>query len=113
MGEDGMRRLIAAGGLALVLAACTTAPEDVEPPPPPRAAPPPTPARPAPPPDQCGAYQLQHLVGRPRSEIPIPVDPGRQRVACTTCPVTLDHNPQRLNFFFDSQTGIIREVRCG
>jgi hypothetical protein len=63
--------------------------------------------------DQCGAAPLQRLVGRPRTEIPVPLDPGRQRVACTTCPVTLDYNPERLNFFFDAQTGIIREVRCG
>jgi len=63
--------------------------------------------------DQCGASDLQGLVGRPRTEIPIPVDPNRQRVACTTCPVTLDYNPQRLNFFFDAQTGILKEIRCG
>jgi hypothetical protein len=63
--------------------------------------------------DQCGAADLQRLVGRPRTEIPIPTDPNRQRVACTTCPVTQEYNPGRLNFFFDAQTGIIREVRCG
>ena len=107
-----MRRTIAAIGLALLLGACTTSPEDTEPPPtPPR--PQPAPAPPPPPADRCGAAQLQHLVGRARSEIPIPVDPSRQRVACTTCPVTLDYNERRLNFFFDAQTGIIREIRCG
>jgi hypothetical protein len=63
--------------------------------------------------DSCGAAALQGLVGRPRSEIPVPVNPSRQRVACTKCPVTLDFNPGRLNFFFDAETGIIREVRCG
>lgn len=63
--------------------------------------------------DQCGAAALQGLIGRPRTEVPIPVDPNRQRVACTTCPVTLDYRPDRLNFFFDAETGIIREVRCG
>jgi hypothetical protein len=63
--------------------------------------------------DQCGASDLQGLVGRPRTEIPIPVDPNRRRVACTTCPVTLDYNPQRLNFFFDATTGVIKEIRCG
>jgi hypothetical protein len=56
---------------------------------------------------------MQRLVGRPRSEIPVPLQPSRQRVACTTCPVTLDFNPARLNFFFDAATGIVREVRCG
>jgi len=54
-----------------------------------------------------------HLGGRPRREIPVPVRPERHRVACTTCPVTPDFSPERLNFFFDAQTGIIREIRCG
>ncbi len=63
--------------------------------------------------DPCGAGPMQRLVGRPRSEIPVPLQPSRQRVACTTCPVTLDFSPGRLNFFFDAETGIIREVRCG
>jgi hypothetical protein len=63
--------------------------------------------------DQCGAADLQGLVGRPRSEIPVPVDPRRQRVACVSCPVTQEYNPGRLNFFFDADSGLIREVRCG
>lgn len=74
-------------------------------------------ARPAPEPpplkDACGAAEAKNLVGRPRTEIPVPLDPSRQRVACTTCPVTQDYRPDRLNFFFDAQTGIIKEVRCG
>lgn len=108
-----MRRAIVAAGLGLILAACSTAPEDTPPPPPaPRAVAPPPAPRPTPR-DQCGAWQLQHLVGRPKSEIPVPVEPSRQRVACTTCPVTQDFSPQRLNFFFDADTGLIREVRCG
>ncbi|WP_338066139.1 hypothetical protein [Phenylobacterium deserti] len=52
-------------------------------------------------------------MGRNRSEIPIPVSPDRQRVACTTCPVTQDFRADRLNFFFDADTGVIREIRCG
>ena len=63
--------------------------------------------------DQCGAADLQGLVGRPRTEVPVPLNPNRQRVACTTCPVTEDYDPGRLNFFFDRDTGMIREVRCG
>jgi hypothetical protein len=114
----------------LVLFGCAPLPLSGSPPhpaPPPAAAAPPaaTPApvpSPAPPSaprpdvslrDQCGAAPVQRLVGHPRTEIPVPLDPSRQRVACTTCPVTLDYNPARLNFFFDAQTGIIREVRCG
>jgi hypothetical protein len=45
--------------------------------------------------------------------IPVPIDPNRQRVACTTCPVAEDADPTRLNFLFDAGTGVIREVRCG
>ncbi|WP_068879310.1 peptidase inhibitor I78, partial [Phenylobacterium sp. CCH12-B4] len=76
---------------------------------------PPPPAAPAPQPvaDACRAGDHQYLVGRPRSEIPVPVKPDLQRVACTTCPVTMDFNPNRLNFLFDAQTGLIKEVRCG
>jgi hypothetical protein len=63
--------------------------------------------------DQCGAADLQRLVGRPRTEVPVPLDPGRQRVACTTCPVTDDFDPLRLNFFFDADSGRIKQIRCG
>jgi hypothetical protein len=56
---------------------------------------------------------LRGLIGRPRTEIPVPIDPSRQRVACTTCPVTQDFNPARLNIFFDADTGRIKEIRCG
>lgn len=129
MGEAGVTRK-AWLGLALLLAACaphypTRAPPAAAPAPappqptqpaqsvqPPRLSPPP-PAPRVTVKDQCGAADLQGLVGRPRTEIPIPVDPNRQRVACTTCPVTLDYNPQRLNFFFDAATGVIKEIRCG
>lgn len=99
---------------ALVLAACSTAPEPapVPPPPPISSAPPPAPA-PQPVADACRAGEHQNLVGRPRAEIPVPVKPELQRVACATCPVTMDFNPNRLNFFFDAHTGLIKEVRCG
>jgi hypothetical protein len=63
--------------------------------------------------DQCGAADLQGLIGRSRRDIPVPLDPNRQRVACHGCPITDDYDPGRLNFFFDANSGIIREVRCG
>lgn len=112
--------------LALALAACAPSQDFLPRTPPPTAVrpspPPPPPVRaPAPPPrslpppttDACGASQMQRLVGRPRSEIPVPIRPSLQRVACTTCPVTMDYNPNRLNFFFDAATGLIKEIRCG
>jgi hypothetical protein len=72
-------------------------------------APPPTPVAE----DSCGASALQHLIGRPRSEAPAPVKPELQRVACTTCAVTMDFNPERLNIFFNEKTGLIERVSCG
>jgi hypothetical protein len=110
-----MKRVIVLAGL-LALAACSTPPEASPPPPPPtasRPAPPPPPPEDAPTADACNAKAYQHLVGRPRSEIPVPVKPNLQRVACATCPVTMDYSENRLNFFFDAATGIIKEVRCG
>jgi hypothetical protein len=119
-------RLVAGVILALGLAACsgprypTSLPDaaGAAPAPSPPALAPVAPRSPIPRPqvsvrDQCGAADLQRLVGRPRTEIPIPIDPGRQRVACTTCPVTEDYNPARLNFFFEAETGRIKQIRCG
>jgi hypothetical protein len=63
--------------------------------------------------DTCGAAALSHLVGKNKRDIPVPVDPSRRRVACTTCPVTEDLRPWRLNIFYDQKTGVITEVRCG
>lgn len=108
-----MKRLVIAAGLTATLAACAS------PPPPPRPlpvvsrAPSYTPLPPPPPRDTCGAVDLQRLVGQPRTEIPVPVYPGARRVTCTTCPVTMDYSPGRLNILYDAETGIIREVKCG
>jgi hypothetical protein len=115
-------------GAALALAACSSnePPPAPEPSPPvaaptpmPEAATPPRSPIPKPPSaatpsnDLCGAHAAQKYVGRSRTEIPIPVQVSMQRVACTTCPVTMDYVPQRLNFFFDASTGIIKQVKCG
>ncbi len=105
--------LVAFGLSLLVLGACA-APE-----------PEPAPTRPPAPPqahhvapavssrDECRADENRQLIGQPRTRIPVPVYPALQRVVCTTCPVTDDYNPRRLNFLFDAETGLIREVRCG
>ena len=73
----------------------------------------PIPMSPAVPLDSCGAAQHQHLVGRPRAEIPVPLRPDLQRVACDSCPITQDYSAQRLNFFFDADTGRITRISCG
>lgn len=106
-----MRRMMLLTVTGLLLAACASdAPPPAPAPRPPAPAPDPAPGPVA---DQCGAAAAQAYVGRPRTEIPVPVLPALQRVACTTCPVTLDFNPRRLNFFYDAATGIVKEVRCG
>lgn len=108
-----VRAAISVLGL-MALFACATpepAPAPAPPPPPKVEAPAPMPAEE--PKDTCGAKPLQSLVGRPRSEIPVPVDPSKRRVTCSTCAVTMDYREDRLNIVFDVDTGIIKEVKCG
>jgi hypothetical protein len=123
-----MKRTLTVSLVALVAASCgpTPAPEPQGPPavvaptpapqqsqrPQPRPRPQPAPARNEPR-DMCGARPLQYLVGKPRTEIPVPVNVSNRRVTCTTCPVTMDFREDRLNIFFDATTGIIKEVKCG
>ena len=75
----------------------------------------PYPPGPPPPPseNQCRAAEYQYLIGRNRSQIPVQPPGANWRVTCTTCPVTMDYNPGRLNILFDERSGIVREVRCG
>lgn len=64
-------------------------------------------------PAQCRADQYQRYIGRNRSELPARPAGEVWRVTCTTCPVTMDFNPARLNFLFEETTGVIRDVKCG
>ena len=106
--------VMVSGGL---LAACSSAPEPAPPPPPATPTAPPALALPAKPPaaekDQCGLKDAQQYLGKPRTSLPAPVDPSRWRVACTTCPVTMDFRADRLNILFNADTGIVQEVKCG
>ena len=61
----------------------------------------------------CRAGEMQWLVGRSRRDIPVPVDVVNRRVACTTCPVTEDYSPYRLNIFYNAQTSVVERVSCG
>lgn len=74
---------------------------------PPKAAPAPTKG------DTCGASAMQYLIGHNKDEAPAPVDPSKRRVVCSTCAVTQDHRPDRLNILFDKDTGAITQVKCG
>ena len=115
----GRRRALGAGGLtALLLAAACSSTSSVE-----------TPAsravehaeqtrpigdrQPPAQADQCKAGEMQWLVGKPRTEIPVPVEVVNRRVTCTTCPVTEDFSAYRLNIFYNQETGIVEQVRCG
>ena len=64
-------------------------------------------------PTQCKADQYERYVGRNRSELPARPSGEVWRVTCTTCPVTMDYSPNRLNILFEESTGVIREVKCG
>lgn len=108
-----MRRILVIAALAASLVGCaseTDAPPPAPAPPTITPAPAPTPTRSD---DRCGLAQAKKLVGKNRSEIPVPVNPSLQRVACSTCPVTMDFNPNRLNFIYDAETGVVKEVKCG
>lgn len=118
-----MRRL-ALAGLVCVLAGCASGGEAPPPesqpapdpfvqiPPPVAVAPAPMSIPPAPERDQCGAWELQNLVGKPRTEIPVPVDPSRRRVVCTTCPMTMDFSPGRLTIVYDMTSNLVTKVSC-
>jgi len=107
-----MKKLILAAAI-MTLSACASSPEPAPAPPPPVSATPTVPV-PAPlPADSCKSADFQYLIGKNKSEIPVPTDPSKRRVACTTCPVTMDYRADRLNIFFDSQTGIVKDVKCG
>ena len=112
-----MKRFVVAGAV-LFLASCSSGAPPAPAPMPPPATPtaPPAIALPKPPEpekDQCGLKDAQAFVGKNRTDLPAPVDPSRWRVACTTCPVTMDYRPDRLNILFNPDTGVVREVKCG
>lgn len=113
-------------GVAFALAACAVHKEAMLPSPPVPVAPAPLTSAPvqpgfetvpadeaADPDDMCGSAKLKYLVGRLKSEIPVPLDPSLRRVTCTSCPVTMDFNPRRLNILYDQASGIVKEVKCG
>lgn len=117
--------------VAVLLAGCGSAPEErPEPEPrlpsapqpyvPPRPAPQQSAPRPAPAPayrpvshDTCGADALQYLIGKPRTEIPVPLQPSQRRVVCSTCVTTQEFRADRQTIVFDTDTGLITSVKCG
>jgi len=131
MGENAVKALHKHGVLfafsIIMLCACSSTPESPSAPATPASPSAPayhppaisTPAAPAAPvykpmaDDMCGANQLQYLVGKPRTDIPVPLDPGSRRVVCSTCIVTQEYRADRQTIVFNTETGIIESVKCG
>jgi hypothetical protein len=63
--------------------------------------------------DQCHASQYKFLLGRKDDEIPPTPKGAVWRVTCTTCAVTMDYAPTRLNIFYEEDTRVIKQVKCG
>ena len=124
MGKAGVKAMATVAVLAAALSACSGGREylDVNRDGDHTALPAPnTPPAPQPPPkavvgarlDQCGAASLQYLVGKQKTEIPVPNDPSRRRVVCTTCPMTKDYRPDRQTILYDEATKAVTSVTCG
>jgi hypothetical protein len=115
MGEEGMKALIIGG--VLVMGLCLAGCASPRPEPfarPSAAASLAAPVLPvAPSVDSCGISELAWLVGRPKTEIPVPVDPSSRRVYCATCVITEDKVPERQNIVFDPDTGLVLRLGCG
>lgn len=63
--------------------------------------------------DTCGAGALKYLIGKPRTEIPVPLQPDNRRVICSSCLVTQEYRADRQTIVFDADSGIIKSVDCG
>ncbi len=88
--------LAAASAVFLVLGACVSAPEEA-------------PAGP----QRCDAEAAgRDLIGSHVGAVTFAPD-ANVRVVCTTCPTTRDYRPDRLNVWFDQETGVIQRTTCG
>lgn len=63
--------------------------------------------------DTCGLAELAWLIGKPKTDIPVPVEPSRRRVYCATCAITQDYSPERQNIVFDPDSGLVMGLSCG
>ena len=63
--------------------------------------------------DTCQAASYASLLGSNYKQAPAAPAGKVFRVVCTTCPMTMDFNPQRLNIIYDEKSGLIRRLTCG
>lgn len=61
---------------------------------------------------RCDAEGARSLIGSHHGAVTFPQN-SNVRMACTTCAVTHDYQEDRLNLFFDQETGVIERVSCG
>ena len=61
---------------------------------------------------RCDAEGARSLIGSHVGAVTFPQN-SNVRIACTTCAVTQDYQENRLNLFFDQETGVIERVSCG
>ena len=61
---------------------------------------------------RCDAEAARSLIGSHHGAVTFPQN-SNVRMACTTCAVTHDYQEDRLNLFFDQETGVIERVSCG
>jgi hypothetical protein len=72
-----------------------------------------TPAPSASQPGECKADGYRSYVGKNRSELPAMPAGETRRVVCSTCAVTMDFNPERVNIVYDTTSNLVTEVKCG
>lgn len=122
IGELGLVRKLAVGAALLLLAGCQTRYLPVDDAgrhtatpalgaaattPVPVGASPPAPVPLAGLSDTCGASGLQYLVGKPKTQIPVPVNPAKRQVICVTCAAAPGPDPARATILFDQGTGLV------
>ena len=61
----------------------------------------------------CKAEAYQTYVGKARSLLPAQPAGANWRVVCSTCAVTMDYRPDRMTVTYDTDTNIIKDVKCG
>jgi hypothetical protein len=74
------------------------------------------PATPPPPSNelgQCKADAYRSYIGKSRLELPAAPVGETRRVVCSTCAVTMDFNPNRVNIVYDTASNLVTEVKCG